>query len=126
MPNGRNVMLDLPRGTKVVKASQTRNLMVRAGIPNYAQGVGIPRDSELVRKLESVSGNNNTSKVIVNNNNEATERKLDQLIAIMSQFGNDLKNLKLEANKRVLADIVIEEQTRNDRTIARRTGVKTI
>ncbi|WP_251854381.1 phage tail tape measure protein [Enterococcus italicus] len=122
MPNGRNVMLDLPRGTKVVKASQTRNLMVRAGIPNYAQGVGIPRDSELVRNLESVSGNNNTSKVIVNSNNEATERKLDQLIAIMSQFGNDLKNLKLEANGKNLAEVVENERNFRASMIAKARG----
>lgn len=122
MPNGRNVMLDLPRGTKVVKASQTRNLMVRAGIPNYAQGVGIPRDSELVRNLESVSGNNNTSKVIVNSNNEATERKLDQLIAIMSQFGNDLKKLKLEANGKNLAEVVENERNFRASMIAKARG----
>ncbi len=115
IPQGRNVYIpDAPVGTKVARASITKSIMRKLGIPRYAQGVGIPRDSELVRNLESVSGNNNTSKVIVNNNNEATERKLDQLIAIMSQFGNDLKNIKLEANRQVLANVVTDVQ--NNRT----------
>lgn len=124
IPQGRNVYIpDAPIGTKVARASITKSIMRKLGIPKYAQGVGIPRDSELVRNLESVSGNNNTSKVIVNSNNEATERKLDQLIAIMSQFGNDLKNLKLEANKRVLAEVVTNEQSIRDKLIKAINGV---
>lgn len=127
IPQGRNVYIpDAPIGTKVVRASIAKSIMRKLGVPRYAEGIGIPRDSEFIQNLRTVNSGGSNSNVIINNNNEATVRKLDQLINIMSQFGNDLKNLKLEANKRVLADIVIEEQTRNDRTIARRTGVKTI
>ena len=123
IPQGRNVYIpDAPIGTKVARASITKSIMRKLGIPKYAQGVGIPRDSELVRNLESVSGNNNTSKVIVNSNNEATERKLDQLIAIMSQFGNDLKNLKLEANGKNLAEVVENERNFRASMIAKARG----
>ncbi|MGX7328257.1 phage tail tape measure protein [Enterococcus bulliens] len=123
VPQGRNVYIeDAPIGTKVVRASIAKSIMRKLGIPRYAQGVGIPRDSELVRNLESVSGNNNTSKVIVNSNNEATERKLDQLIAIMSQFGNDLKNLKLEANGKNLAEVVENERNFRASMIAKARG----
>lgn len=123
VPQGRNVYIeDAPIGTKVVRASIAKSIMRKLGIPRYAQGVGIPRDSELVQNLESVSGNNNTSKVIVNSNNEATERKLDQLIAIMSQFGNDLKNLKLEANGKNLAEVVENERNFRASMIAKARG----
>ena len=40
IPEGRNVILDLPRGSKVMRAGMTKNFMRQLGIPNFADGVG--------------------------------------------------------------------------------------
>lgn len=40
VPEGRNVILDLPRGSKVMRAGLTKNLMRKLGIPNFADGIG--------------------------------------------------------------------------------------
>lgn len=40
IPEGRNVILDLPRGSRVMRAGLTKNLMRQLGIPNFADGVG--------------------------------------------------------------------------------------
>lgn len=40
IPQGRNVILDLPRGSKVMRAGMTKNFMRELGIPNFADGVG--------------------------------------------------------------------------------------
>ena len=56
VPLGRNVYIpDAKRGTKVYTASRTKSIMERAGIPRYADGVGIPEDSKLIRNLRSVT-----------------------------------------------------------------------
>lgn len=40
IPEGRNVILDLPRGSKVMRAGLTKNFMRELGIPNFADGAG--------------------------------------------------------------------------------------
>ena len=40
IPEGRNVILDLPRGSKVMRAGMTKNFMRELGIPNFADCVG--------------------------------------------------------------------------------------
>lgn len=40
IPEGRNVILDLPKGSKVMRAGMTKNFMRQLGIPNFAEGVG--------------------------------------------------------------------------------------
>ena len=48
IPQGRNVMLDLPRGSKVLKASDT--IKTFGNIPQYANGIGnISLDSPVVQ-----------------------------------------------------------------------------
>ena len=59
IPLGRNVYIpDAPIGTKVYRASRTKQIMQRAGIPKYANGVGIPEDSKLIRNLKSLPRQN--------------------------------------------------------------------
>ena len=43
IPEGRNVILDLPKGSKVMRAGLTKNFMRELGIPNFAEGVGWKR-----------------------------------------------------------------------------------
>lgn len=50
IPEGRNVFLpDLPKGSKVIRASETKKL-----IPHYENGVGVPRNSSVVKNLIAV------------------------------------------------------------------------
>ena len=111
IPQGRNVYIpNAPAGTKVARASITKSIMRRLGIPKYADGVGIPEDSSLVRNLRSMSSSvEPTSTTIVNTQDYSD--KLDQLIAIMSRFSNDLKNIQLVADRKVMANVVTDEQS---------------
>ncbi|MGL9971485.1 phage tail tape measure protein [Enterococcus sp. DIV1420a] len=55
IPEGRNVFLpNLPRGSKVIKASETKKL-----IPHYENGVGVPKNSSVVKNLISVQETSN-------------------------------------------------------------------
>lgn len=40
IPNGRNVMLPLEKGTKIMPAKQTKKFMSSLGIPKFADGIG--------------------------------------------------------------------------------------
>lgn len=106
IPQGRNVYIpNAPAGTKVARASITKSIMRRLGIPKYADGVGIPEDSSLVRNLRSMSPSVEPTSTTIVNTQDYSDR-LDQLIKIMKNFDNSLKNLKLMANNKVMADVV--------------------
>lgn len=106
IPQGRNVYIpNAPAGTKVARASITKSIMRRLGIPKYADGVGILEDSSLVRNLRSMSPSVEPTSTTIVNTQDYSDR-LDQLIKIMKNFDNSLKNLKLMANNKVMADVV--------------------
>ena len=52
VPEGRDVILDLPRGSKVLRADKTKRLMKKLGISKYATGVGIPEDAKFLKEME--------------------------------------------------------------------------
>lgn len=60
VPEGRNVVLPLPPGSKVMRAGKTRSLMNRLGIPNYEKGIGFEdtKISHLSRRIQSVNVRN--------------------------------------------------------------------
>lgn len=57
IPEGRNVVLPLPPGSRVMRAGKTRSLMNRLGIPNYEKGIGFEdtKISHLSRRIQSVN-----------------------------------------------------------------------
>ena len=57
IPEGRNVLLPLPRGSKVLRADKTRRLMHEIGVPKYASGIGIPSDAKFLREMEQAQQN---------------------------------------------------------------------
>ena len=63
IPEGRNVVLPLPPGSKVMRAGKTRSLMNRLGIPNYEKGIGFEdtKISHLSRRIQSVNARNTAS-----------------------------------------------------------------
>ncbi|MGM0117389.1 phage tail tape measure protein [Enterococcus sp. AZ189] len=115
---GRDVLLpDLPRGSKVLNARQTKRV-----IPKYAEGIGVPENSTVVKNLKNYS--TQTTEVI-NQGVYQTEdytRKFDELISIMSRFGSDLSNLRIEVDRKILGDVVIAEQSRRNRAGSRSRG----
>lgn len=63
IPEGRNVVLPLPRGAKVMKASMTKEFMDSLGIPKYANGVGIPENSRLIEEITGFSSSSQSNYV---------------------------------------------------------------
>lgn len=55
IPEGRDVILDLPRGSKVLRADRTKRLMKNLGFSRYATGVGIPEDAKFLREIKNAS-----------------------------------------------------------------------
>ena len=57
IPHGRNVVLDLPRGSKVLRAGLTKNLMNSLGMPNYANGVGWEKSkiANITQRIKNVN-----------------------------------------------------------------------
>ncbi|MFA1355346.1 phage tail tape measure protein [Streptococcus dysgalactiae] len=72
IPSGRNVILPLPRGSKVLKASRTKQLF-----PHYANGIGFDdtKIASLTTRLKSVQ---DKGQVIVN-----TDPQLAELIKLL-------------------------------------------
>lgn len=123
IPVGRNVLIpNAKRGTKVYKASRTKSIMRRLGIPKYADGVGIPEDSTLVRNLKNVTNNGSQeakkSEFSVNFDNSIFE---DMLRAI-NQLGSDMRNLKIIMKEKEVADIITDAQNRKDISRKRMAG----
>lgn len=80
IPDGRDVFLpNLPKGSKIIPARQTKKL-----VPHYKDGVGVPKNSTLVRNLESVRNdrmNELNTKIIVDNS--SLEVKFDKMIRLL-------------------------------------------
>lgn len=57
IPEGRNVVLPLPPGAKVMRAGKTRSLMNHLGVPNYEKGIGFEdtKISHLSKRIQSVN-----------------------------------------------------------------------
>ena len=55
IPDGRDVVLNLPRGSKVLRADRTKRMMKNLGFPRYATGVGIPEDAKFLQEMKNAS-----------------------------------------------------------------------
>lgn len=124
IPQGRNVYIpNAPAGTKVARASITKSIMRRLGIPKYADGVGIPEDSSLVRNLRSLTPATESSSINVRTQDYS--QQLEILIEIMSNFGEDLRNMQLILDGRNVMKSIETRQTNqqklNDIKAGRRT-----
>lgn len=94
IPKGRNVILPLPRGSKVLTASKTKNLMQRMGIPKYADGIGIPEDAKIFRDMSRASRQIGTQTVI-NADSSRLESLLQEVIRLLSQKTNEKEPIDL-------------------------------
>lgn len=73
IPEGRDVLLPLPRGSKVLRADKTKRLMSSMGIPKYANGIGIPSDAKFLREMEQAQQNIVVRDKNVNNGQDMAE-----------------------------------------------------
>lgn len=78
IPEGRDVLLPLPKGSKVLRADKTKRLMREMGIPKYASGIGIPSDAKFLREMEQAQRNITIQTTSVQNGQDS-----DKVIAEM-------------------------------------------
>ena len=112
IPEGRDVMLPLPRGSKVLKASKTKQLF-----PHYANGIGFDNTniSRLTKRMGDLNERNITVKQETGN--------FDNLInAIQSKSSSDLMMI-LQAIEAMKNRPVVVSNVMNDREIARQIAV---
>lgn len=84
IPQGRDVMLPLPRGSKVLKASRTQALMKKMGVPKYANGVGIPEDAKFLKDIKRTQTQMNIVKTSDPTSSEVV-RLLREILLFMNK-----------------------------------------
>lgn len=88
IPEGRNVLMDLPRGTKVFPAYKTKRLMRNMGIPKYAAGVGIPSDAKFIREMEQAS-----KSIVVQSSTTQNVVDMDRVVSEIAILRASLESL---------------------------------
>lgn len=88
IPEGRDVVLPLPRGAKVFPAYKTKRLMRNMGIPKYADGVGIPSDAKFIREMEQAQ-----QSIVVQNSTMKTVVNMDKVVSEVAILRSSLENL---------------------------------
>lgn len=76
IPQGRDVILPLPRGSKVLTASRTKAFMSKLGVPRYAEGVGYSVNSPFIQSLDRA------------------EKQLNQQVVVQQESGETIGLLK--------------------------------
>ncbi|VNE39638.1 tail protein, phage assocaited [Streptococcus pneumoniae] len=76
IPEGRDVLLPLPKGAKVLRADKTKRLMREMGVPKYAAGVGIPSDAKFLREMEEAQ-----AKIVVQAKGETNSKDSDKVVS---------------------------------------------
>ncbi|WP_261079592.1 phage tail tape measure protein [Streptococcus mitis] len=76
IPEGRDVLLPLPKGAKVLRADKTKRLMREMGVPKYAAGVGIPSDAKFLREMEEAQ-----AKIVVQAQGDINSKDSDKVVS---------------------------------------------
>lgn len=86
IPEGRNVVLPLPRGSKVMKASMTRDYMYDLGIPKYANGIGFENTkvANITQRMREIPHNTASPK-----SSERIYKMLDELLTVLKSTKNN-------------------------------------
>lgn len=88
VPEGRDVLLPLPRGSKVLRADKTKRLMRSMGIPKYADGIGIPSDAKFLREMEEAQ-----QKIVVRDKNANNGQNMAEVVSEMRILRSSLEKL---------------------------------
>jgi TP901 family phage tail tape measure protein len=119
IPQGRDVLLPLPRGSKVLRADKTRRLMREMGVPKYASGIGIPSDAKFLREMEEAQRNITIQTTSVQNGQDTdkvvSEMKIlrSSLEKLLTAILNKDTNAYLDSSK--VTDIITRKQNENER-----------
>ena len=108
IPEGRDVVLNLPRGSSVLKASKTAQL-----IPKYADGTGgIPANAKIFRDMRAVQQQLVVSAPVVDNSGQLSV--IIELLKLMSGSNNEslIKAIQTLANRPVNAVFNKDEAAR--------------
>lgn len=86
IPDGRDVILPLPRGSKVMKASMTRDYMYDLGIPKYANGIGFENTkvANITQRMREIPHNTASPK-----SSERIYKMLDELLTVLKSTKNN-------------------------------------
>ena len=127
IPQGRDVLLPLPRGSKVLRADKTRRLMREMGVPKYASGIGIPSDAKFLREIEQAQRNITIQTTSVQNGQD-TDKVVSEMRILRSSLEklltailNKDTNAYLDSSK--VTDIVTKTQKEREKMLLRMKGV---
>lgn len=127
IPQGRDVLLPLPRGSKVLRADKTRRLMREMGVPKYASGIGIPSDAKFLREMEQAQRNITIQTTSVQNGQD-TDKVVSEMRILRSSLEklltailNKDTNAYLDSSK--VTDIVTKTQKEREKMLLRMKGV---
>lgn len=134
IPEGRNVVLPLPPGTKVMKAGDTRTLMNRLGMPNYEKGIGFEdtKLSHLTRRIRDINTSSRSnerqniafSSIDSGRISDSQSQVVSELINLKASVENLLgKLLEKDFNTYLDGQVIAENSYRYQGNIMRREGI---
>ncbi|KXI12231.1 phage tail tape measure protein, TP901 family [Streptococcus pasteurianus] len=90
IPQGRNVMLPLPRGSKVLPAGKTKQLF-----PRYANGIGFEntRVADVARRIGNLQSQSDTVVLTDHGDNSNINQALNKLIELVAENTDSLDKL---------------------------------
>lgn len=90
IPQGRNVMLPLPRGSKVLPAGKTKQLF-----PRYANGIGFEntRVADVARRIGNLQSQSETVVLTDHSDNSNINQALNKLIELVAENTDSLDKL---------------------------------
>ena len=127
VPEGRDVLLPLPRGSKVLRADKTKRLMSSMGIPKYANGIGIPSDAKFLREMEEAQRN-----IIIQTTSVQNGQDTDKVVSEMRILRSSLEKLltailnkdsNAYLDSSMVTDIITKKQKSQERMLLRMKGV---
>lgn len=88
IPQGRNVMLPLPRGSKVLPAGKTKQLF-----PRYANGIGFEntRVADVARRIGNLQDNSDVA--VIQNGESDTRRMISKIIDLIIENTHSIERL---------------------------------
>lgn len=127
IPQGRDVLLPLPRGSKVLRADKTRRLMREMGVPKYASGIGIPSDAKFLREMEEAQRNITIQTTSVQNGQD-TDKVVSEMRILRSSLEKLLtailnKDTNAYLDNTKVTDIITKTQKEREKMLLRMKGV---
>lgn len=127
IPQGRDVLLPLPRGSKVLRADKTRRLMREMGVPKYASGIGIPSDAKFLREMEEAQRNITIQTASVQNGQD-TDKVVSEMRIMRASLEKILtailnKDTNNYMDSTIVTDIITKKQKERERMTLRMKGV---